>query len=48
VPSGLLLRFHAGQTALTLADDLRLEGAGGIAGHLDLHGADVGQHGLGP
>lgn len=37
---------HAGQAALPLLDDLRLEAAGGVPGHPDLDRADVGQHGL--
>jgi hypothetical protein len=39
---------HAGQPALPLAHDLRLEGALHIAGHLDLDRPDVSQHGLRP
>ncbi|GAB3003113.1 hypothetical protein GCM10023080_081010 [Streptomyces pseudoechinosporeus] len=38
----------AGQAALPLLDDLRLEGAGGVPGHLHLDRTHVGQHGLRP
>jgi hypothetical protein len=36
------------QAPLPLAHDLRLEAAVAVAGHLDLHRADLGQHRLGP
>jgi hypothetical protein len=40
--------IDAGQAALPLLEELRLKGAGGVAGHPHLDWADVGQHGLGP
>ena len=36
------------QPALALADQLRLEAAGPVPRHVDLHRADVGEHRLGP
>ncbi len=37
-----------GQAPLPLPDQLRLKAAVAVAGHLDLHRADLGQHRLGP
>ena len=37
----------AGEAALMLANELRLERALAVAGNVDAQGADVGQHGLG-
>jgi hypothetical protein len=39
---------HPGQPPLMLADDPRLEAAVSIAGHRDLHRADLGEHRLTP
>lgn len=38
---------HARQSPLPLHDDLRLEAAAAVAGHVDLDRPDVGQHSLG-
>ncbi len=40
--------IHPGESALPFGHDLRLERAVPVAGHLDLHRADIGEHGLGP
>src|SRR5262249_3814610 len=37
-----------GQPALSVRDDLRLEGGLGVAGHLDGDRPDLGEHGLSP
>jgi hypothetical protein len=39
--------IKAGEPALVLGDELRLEGAGAIAGNRDRHGPALAEHGLG-
>ena len=40
--------IDTGQPTLTLLDDLRIERAVGVPGHLDLDRPDLGEHRLGP
>lgn len=40
--------INTGQATLSFLDDLRVEAAVGVTGHLDLDGPDLGEHRLGP